>query len=274
MHRFLFLAPMCLLLSVPARAADKQPPATSPQDGTISLFNSRNLEGLYTWLEDTKYEDPREVFSVRDSVLQISGDGLGYICTKQAYRDYHLVVEFKWGQRTWGGRKEKARDSGVLVHCVGPDGNRGAWMASLEFQMIEGGTGDIILLSGGKYEDGSTVPVALTCEVTKDRDGENVWKPGGERTVFTKGRINWFGRDPDWKDTLNFRGPHDLEKPVGQWNRLECICRAGHIQNYVNGVLANEGFDAFPAAGKIMIQAEGAELFVRKWELQPLKPAK
>ena len=26
------------------------------------------------------------------------------------------------------------------------------------------------------------------------------WHKGGEKRVFNKGRVNWYGRDPDWKD--------------------------------------------------------------------------
>ena len=33
------------------------------------------------------------------------------------------------------------------------------------------------------------------------------------------GRFNWFGRDPNWKDQLGYRGPKDVEKPLGEWNR-------------------------------------------------------
>ena len=95
--------------------------AVSPTDGVIELCNSKNLDGLTTWLSDTKYKDPRGVFSIKDGILHITGDGFGYVRTNERYRDYHLVIEYKWGKRTWGNRKERARDSGVLVHCIGPD---------------------------------------------------------------------------------------------------------------------------------------------------------
>jgi hypothetical protein len=258
------------LASVVAHAQDKPSEPISPKDGVITLFNGRDLSGLYAWLGDTKYDDPRRVFTVHDGLLHISGDGFGYVATKDTYRDYHLVAEFKWGPRTWAPRKEKAKDSGILLHCVGPDGNGGNWMAAIEYQLIEGGVGDFIVV-GGKYADGSSVPMSLTCETIKDRDGETVWKAGGERKTLNRGRVNWYGRDPDWKDVLGFRGAADVEKPDGQWNLCEAVCRGGHIRNYVNGVLVNEGFDAFPAAGKIAFQTECAELFFRKIELHPLK---
>ena len=51
---------------------------------------------LYTRLRDTKLEDQRKVFTVHDGLLHISGDGFGGVVTKDAYRDYHLILEFKW----------------------------------------------------------------------------------------------------------------------------------------------------------------------------------
>jgi hypothetical protein len=266
-------AVLAFLFAPLARGQEQKAEPISPKDGVIRLFNGQNLDGWYTWLKDTKHEDPRGVFSVTDGMLHISGDGLGGLITKNEYRNYHLVAEFKWGPRTWGARKERTKDSGILVHCVGPDGNyNDTWMASIEAQVIEGGCGDFILV-GGKYADGSSVPMSLTCEVTKDRDGENVWQKGGERKTFNRGRINWFGRDPDWKDVLGFRGKDDVESPDGEWTRMEVICDGGTITNRVNGMTVNQGFDAFPSSGKILIQTELAEIFFRKVELWPLGKA-
>src|SRR5687768_16279259 len=94
---------------------------------TIKLFNGNDLTGLTTWLKDTKRHDPRKVFTAQDGVLHLSGDGFGYVATEKEYRDYHLTVEYKWGQRTDGGKY--VRNSGVLLHATGPDGGaNGTWM--------------------------------------------------------------------------------------------------------------------------------------------------
>jgi hypothetical protein len=128
-------------------------------------------------------------------MLHISGDGLGYVATKSRYRDYHLVLEYCWGGWTWGSRKDRARDSGLILHCVEPDGSyEGIFTAGIEAQIIEGGTGDFIVVPG-KRADGSKINVALTAETTKNRNGETVWHKGGQRVTFHWGRINWFGRD-------------------------------------------------------------------------------
>ena len=237
----------------------------------IDLLADDYQSKMYTWLQDAKYEDPRGVFTVKDGQLHISGDGFGAIITKEDFRDYHLVLEFKWGPRTWQSRKDRTKDSGLLVHSYGPDGNYGnIWMTSIEAQIIEGGTGDFIVV-GGKDTDGKPLRVSLTCETAKDRDGETIWKDGGERKTFTRGRINWYGRDPDWKDVKGFRGKEDVESPDGEWTRMDVVCDGGRVIVYVNGVKVNEGFDAVPAAGKLQLQTELAELFVRRWELYPAK---
>ena len=243
-----------------------------PTAGPINLLKN-GLEEFYTWSRDTQYRDPLHVYTYADGVLQISGESWGGLTTKDKYANYHMVFEYQWGERTWASRKDRARDSGLLVHCVGPDGAySGTWMASIEAQIIEGGTGDILILPA-KREDGSTISVSLSAEVAKDRDGETIWKSGGEKKTFSSGRINWFGRDPDWADELGFRGKHDVASPSGEWTRYEVVCDGGKITTIVNGTVVNEGSEAEPSAGKILVQSEGAELRVRRWELWPLGKA-
>jgi len=49
----------------------------SPSPGARQLFNGTNLAGWYSWLVDTKRDDPRRVFTVTNGLVRISGDGLG-----------------------------------------------------------------------------------------------------------------------------------------------------------------------------------------------------
>ena len=248
--------------------------ATSPTDGPIKLFNGRNLDGFYTWIRDLKYSDPNKVFTVHEGMLRVSGEGYGGLITNRPYRDYHLIVEFKWGEKTWGDRVDRTRDSGILLHGWGPNGGYGnAWMASIEAQIIEGGVGDILVLPGTDAITGQVFPIALTAEITKDRDGERVWKRGGERSTISRGRVNWYGRDEDWADKIGFRGKVDVESPYGAWTRLEVIADGGHLIYKVNGVVVNEAFEAKPDSGRILLQTEQAEMFVRRFELWPLGKA-
>src|SRR5689334_5016314 len=97
------LAGIGLLLALGlCRAGDEA--AIPPPPGVTKLFNGKDLTGLTTWLKASGREDPKKVFTVQDGVLHVSGDGLGYVATTKAYRDYHVIVEYKWGKRTDGGK--------------------------------------------------------------------------------------------------------------------------------------------------------------------------
>ncbi|MDI1314792.1 PVC-type heme-binding CxxCH protein, partial [Prosthecobacter sp.] len=217
------------------------------------------------------HDAPKDVWTfAADSTFHISGRGYGYVATKEIFRDYHLVLEFKWGTKTWGRREKSAKDNGLLVHAYGPPGaSGGTWMASIEAQIIEGGVGDILVLSP-KLADGTELTTSLSSEYTLDRDKEKIWKKGEPRQTVTTGRINWKHRDEDWADKVGFRGKNDVESPSGEWNRLEVIAKGDTLQYFVNGALVNEAFDCKPSEGKILIQTEGAEMLVRRYELYPL----
>jgi len=260
-------------------------PTLKAQDGAIkpteviTVFNGKNFDNLYTWLVNRHYEDPLRVFSVVDAIdgapaIRISGEEWGAVITKNAYRDYRLVVELRWGSLTWGNRKAATRDSGILVHCQGPDGNteksmNGAWMRSIEAQVIEGGIGDFILVSGFDA-NGERITPSVKARAKQDRDGEWYYDPWSEPREFNGGRVNWYGRDPDWDDVLGFRGKQDVESPDGEWTRVEVICKGSSITNVVNGKVVNQISDSSLAQGKIIFQSEGAEIFIRKIELHPL----
>lgn len=270
-----------LLLANQILAAEKNSSfPVSPQGQPIILFNGSDLKPFYTYLTDDKFEDPRRVFTVVDAIdgapaIRISGEGWGGLITKEAYANYHLICEYRWGDVTWGSRKASSRDSGILLHCFGPEGINGQrpWMASIECQIIEGGTGDLIMV-GGVDPMGNELKPTATCETGKDRLGNPIWKKGGEKCAIDGlkgGRTNWFGRDPDWKDVLGVRGKQDVESPGREWTRLEVIAQDDTLRYIVNGVVVNEATQVFPKSGKILFQTEGAELYFRKIELHPVR---
>lgn len=211
----------------------------------IELFNGKNLDGFYTYLQkEGVNRDPSRVFLVENGQVHVSGaGGYGYFITENEYQNYYLLVEFRWGEKTYAPRNGKARDSGILFHASGPDK---IWPRSIEFQMIEGGTGDIILVGG----------TSLTVK--------------GE--TKTKGRFDRFGKGP-WQDVAGYRDPvGEVERPHGQWNRLELWADGDRARLLVNGKLVNEGSNASVTKGKILFQSEGAEVFFRKIELRPIQP--
>ncbi len=267
---------LAYLRSEPAAASATQEPVIVPRE-TISLFNGKDFSSFYTWLAKFRYEDADRVFTVVESIdgapaIRISGQHYGGIITRSNYANYKLVAEFRWGSLTWRPRVGKSRDAGILLHCQGEDGNHvktfdSQWPRSVEFQIIEGGTGDILLVNG--YDRGVAEPIAPRLTVAV-QPGKTIWDPHGTPTEFSTGRLDWQHRDLGWKDALGFRGSQDVENPTGDWNRIEAICEGGNVTYFLNGTKVNEGTNGTFREGKILFQSEGAEIFFRHIELQPL----
>ena len=258
----------CFLLAVCEAVLCRAEPVTNKVN-VLDLVRAGQVEFNISATEDL-CDPATNIFQLKDGQLSISGRGYGYMATKQAFRDYHLVVEFKWGAHTWGKRKECARDNGILVHAYGPHGAcGGTWITSIEANIIEGGMGDIIVISS-KLPDGTVLAPSVTCEIELDRDKEQRWKRGAPRQTVTGGRVNWAKRDEDWDDRIGFRGKGDLDKPVGEWNRLEVIAKGNTLRYLFNGELVNEAFEVAPSEGRVCIQTEAAEMLVRRFDLLPL----
>jgi len=139
-------------------------------------------------------------------------------------------------------------------------------MHSIECQVIEGGTGDFIVVGDG------TDAFSITATVAPEKCADSyVFQQDGQPATITGGRINWFGRDPAWTDTKDFRGKQDAEKPVGEWNRYEIIADGSTITNILNGVTVNKATQVRPSKGRIQLQSEYAEIFFRRVDITPLK---
>ena len=215
----------------------------------VVLFDGTNLNAFDTFIRGKGLNcDPGNVFRVENGLIHVSGKEFGYLITKSSFHNYYLRAEFKWGEGTYGERAGKARDSGILYNI---QGEQKVWPRSIEFQIIEGGTGDFWMTDGG----------AIT-----GKDGKRVVGPPGRALP-----IDHFGKGP-WQNVAGFRDAKgDLEKPHGEWNLLELITQGNDVKQYVNGTLANEGTDPFPTEGKILLQSEGAEVYFRDVVLYPLK---
>lgn len=126
---------------------------------------------------------------------------------------------------------EKPGNSGVFVHVVGPDK---IWPKGVEAQLQHGRAGDFWLVDGAK----------LTIDEQR--------------------------RDPNTARHF-FRTKEDVEKPVGEWNQYEIVCRGDEITLFVNGHQVNHGTESELTRGRILLQSEGAEIFFRNIELEPLE---
>ena len=265
-----FIAGACA--SVPASECEEPnegsgQPVFSPTE-RIELFNGLDLSGFYTWQSDTQRNDPRDVYSVKDGMLRISGEGLGYLATRSMYRNYRLVVEYKWGKKT--GNRGRVRNSGILLHGSGEDGNyKRLWMTAIECQLAQGCEGDMIIIQGND-RSGNVPAATLTADTVLGPDGNTRWSPDGKKTVCSGHQLWWSNHDPEFKEPLDGRGRWDVASPKGQWTRVECLCDEDRIAIRVNGETVNAAYDVVPGFGKILLQNEGHEILFRMIELHPL----
>ena len=129
---------------------------------------------------------------------------------------------------------------------------------------------DFIVIRG-QNENGGTIPVTITSETILGPDKRTRWKKGGQARVYSGRQFWWTLHDPDFQELLDTRGRNDVESPLGEWTRVECICDRNRIAVLVNGIAVNECYDVFPSAGRILLESEGFEILFRKLELHPLK---
>ena len=258
----------CLACEVAAEEGRDEPIAPAQ---TIQLFNGRDLAGLTTWLKDTKRDDPRKVFQVTDGMIHLSGEGNGYVATEKEYRDYHLVVEYKWGQRTDGGKY--VRNSGILLHAIGPDGGAGgAWPSCIECQLAQGCVGDLIVIRG-KDAKGEVIPVQ-----SHGRNGARARRPPPSLETGRGRQIVPANPRPVLVEQarLGFQGaarhprPRRRREPARRVDPRRVPLRrpANHDQGQRPD--GQRVLRCLSRGGRILLQTEGFEILFRKFEIHPL----
>jgi len=140
------------------------------------LFNGKDLNGWYSFLKNKgKDNDSNQVFTVQGGLLHITGKDFGYIVTERSFTDFHLIAEFKWGEKKYPPREKVVRDNGICYYVVATDK---VWPRSVECQVQEGDCGDFWLIdSVTAIVDGVQQGPTKNTRVTKKKDNE---KPSGE----------------------------------------------------------------------------------------------
>jgi hypothetical protein len=122
-------------------------------------------------------------------------------------------------------------NSGVLIHMTGPDT---VWPKSLECQLHSGNAGDF-------------------------------WVIGGVETSEHAGK----GQRINGRRTMKLKD--SSEKPLGQWNAYDIICKNDWVVVLVNGVLQNVATKCSLSAGRICLQSEGTPIEFRNIYIEPLE---
>ena len=208
--------------------------------------------------------DPKAVFRMieeaGEDVLYVSGEIYGGLTSKRDYRDYHLQLQFKWGEKKWIPRLEVQRDNGLLYHCTGPHGAFwNVWMRCLEFQIQERDMGDFFALAGANamvYSEPGTDNKGYTFEAGAEKLGVG----------------NHYGN-------YRCRRSTNEELPNGEWNTLDLYTIGGTAIHMVNGKVVNviteahtveNGVKVPLVGGKIQLQSEAAEAYFKGVRIKAL----
>lgn len=263
--RLLVVAPFIGLLLLPGSLIAGEP--VTPRE-RIELFAGDDLSRFESYLKESGRDDPKKVFTIKDGVLRVSGDDRGYLATKESWRDYRLTAEYKWGTHR-SDTSKYVRNSGLLLHAIGEHGSAGNWMTSIEVQLAQGCEGDLIVIRG-KGDDGEPFAATLASNTRLESDKRTRWDPKGTKTVYSGRQFWWSKHDPEFEELLDTRGRWDVASKLGEWTKIECICRGDRITIAINGQTVNEAYDVRPSAGRILLQNEGYEVFFRHLVIEPL----
>ncbi|WP_316789151.1 DUF1080 domain-containing protein [Pedobacter frigoris] len=201
-----------------------------------SLFNGKDLKGWHADVpEMDKNPNARNPFIVRNGLLVSLGTPGGHLITDAVYKNYRIEVQYRFAA--------KPGNCGVLVHASKSRALYDMFPQSIEVQMQHTMAGDFWCI-----EEDITVTDMETRRGPKEK-----WGVNGDKLRRIK------------------RLSKDVEKPVGEWNKMVIECVGDQVKVWVNDVFTNHGTNCTAQSGNIALQAEGSEVEFRKVELTPIR---
>jgi alpha-L-fucosidase len=260
-----------IAMQIDQSAVEIQPIATTTAPATAKsaaadwkpIFNGKDYAGWYTYVKDgKKNDDPRRIFQVNDGLMHFYKDAkegepmpFGYAATEQEFGDCRIRLQYRWGTKRFAPRDKQRRDSGLLYFVTGADQ---IWPASVECQIQENDVGDA-------YAIGTTVSATVDPATAKQK--QPTYKDGG--TEFTT--------KSDYGRVVR----SEMLEKADDWNTVEVELRGDTATHIVNGKVnlrlakivtgdPKQSEHRPLSRGRILLQAEGAEVMFRNIEVQPI----
>ena len=133
----------------------------------------------------------------------------------------------------WPADAAKNSNGGVLLHIASGPKDR-AWPLCFQLQTKPTRAGDLLPMAGASFAEKLSTP-------------------------------------PEAKTPQLDRADATAEKPLGEWNSCDVLCRDGEIEVRINGVVESHVTHASPDAGKIGFQLEGTPYELRHVTVTPLE---
>jgi hypothetical protein len=239
---------------------------TDAGDGWMPLFNGRDLTGWipsqgHTALYAASMLNGEPVIHVYPTQADQSNQPQATLRTTESFSRYTFHLEYKWGTKRFGDRRQSDRDNGICFHLCNDVAM--VWPDSVEFQL------------GNQMvpQDWVSGHIFMLVERTRAQwtyttlNGQRVYSPNGTRTMIGS---------PVYKAMTD----RQREKPNNDWNVVEITVHGStDATYYVNGEVANgltnmecqvNGTWRPLDRGPIALQAEYSEIYFRNIKIKVL----
>jgi len=217
----------------------------------FSLFSSIALFGFATGLQAQSPSATMDLFNGKDlagwslvtpqnadiaTVCHVTADGVMAVAGKPigyllAAGTYsNYKLHIEW---RWPADAVRNSNSGILIHIATGPVDRNTWPQCFQVQTKLNRAGDILPMAHAMFaEPLSTAPGAANPQINRQQPSS--------------------------------------EKPLGEWNACDVVCRDGALDCTINGVAQNHVTGCKPAAGQIGVQLEGYPYELRNIRIEPL----
>lgn len=258
------VAVLLLAMTMPLQAADRW----------TMLFNGRTLDNFRVAYSSLPADGrpASALFEVRGGMVHTypgaeagSRQPSAYFQTRDDYHDYVLHLEYRWGDKKFAPRMDRLKDAGIVFHTYKDVDH--SWPRGVEFQIEDTDVGDVWLISA--QADIASRRSAYHPDPDPLQNGAPYYDPDGQLTGYG-----------DHDKYVRIRHSAEYEKPG--WNSVDLVVRGDSAVYLVNGQvnmrLRNmRQWDAASGTwqkldrGKILFQAEYAEIFYRNIKIRPVK---
>ncbi|RZL16211.1 MAG: DUF1080 domain-containing protein [Pedobacter sp.] len=185
---------------------------------TKSLFNGKDLKGWHIDVpEMDKDSNAKTPFIIRNGLLVSLGTPGGHLITDSVFSNYKIEVQYRFAG--------KPGNCGLLVHASTPRALYGMFPKSVEVQIEHTNAGDFWCI-----EQDITVP-----DMESRRGEKSRWGINGDKLRKIERLVQ------------------NVEKPVGDWNKMVVECKNDEVIVWVNDILVNHGYKCTASSGQIAL---------------------
>ncbi len=215
-----------------ALAALSMPVCAADQDGFVSLFNGRDLDG---W---TNINCAPETWAVKDGVIHCTGKPVGALRSLRHYENF--IMEAEWRHLSSGG------NSGIFMWGTPISAPGVPFLRGVEVQVLDHGYATQYEKQTGKKSEWFTTH--------------------GDVFPIHGATMKPFGRHNGQRSFPS----EERSKPSPEWNHYRIVATNGVLRLSVNGKEVSGGEDCNYRKGYLALESEGAPVEFRNLRIKEL----